>query len=325
MDRKALLILLLLFSPTEGRADCPEFLKKIGDWLRPSQRSPSVAEIRMDHARTLGFQYQLSGMPYLQNASLPEVYLYFESLPDALKAELKVLPLEEIESSAVGFASNFRELIRIHRGAIEIAGGLEGFFEKYSNDFQKIDSGTRVVLEKKVRMRVLRSKIDFVSKSTRAPLPIDGESLVIGSRRYPVLESNSSKIVVRVKASEIHHPYENPVSVERIAKMAEAGVRPPKQFEASVGMDGRFYAEDGNHRLELLGKDEWVKVALSSPPTTVNFDSYFPLIGERIPDADRILDCIQKQKSLKELLPESASSRILFWEEIDQAFSKIKP
>jgi hypothetical protein len=225
----------------------------------------------------------------------------------------------------VGFASNFRELIRIHRGAIESAGGLEGFFEKYSNDFQKIDPGIRVGLEKKVGVRVLRSKVDFVSKSTRVALPLDGENLVIGSRRYPVLESNSSKIVIRVKASEIHHPYENPVSLERIGKMAEAGVKPPKQFDASVGMDGRFYAEDGNHRLELLGKVEWVGVALTQPAATVNFDSYFPLIGERNPDPDRILDCIQKQKSLKELLPESASSRILFWEEIDQAFSKIKP
>ena len=277
----------------------------------------------MDRARNLGFQYQLSGNPYLKNASLPELFLYFESLPEALKNELKALPLEEVESSAVGFVSNFGELIRTHRRDVENAGGLDGFFENYSKVFEKIDPGIRSSMEKKLQTRMLRSKVDFVSKSIRIALPLEGETLLIGSLRYSILQSESAKIVIRVKASEIHHPYENPVSLERIAKMAEAGVKPPKQFEVAVGMDGRFYAEDGNHRLELLGKDDWVRVVLSNPPTTVNFDSYFPLIGERNPDPDRILDCVRKQKSLKELLPESASSRILFWEEIDQAFSKI--
>lgn len=155
----------------------------------------------------------------------------------------------------------------------------------------------------------LTPKQRWVGDYGQAALPVvkdtKGKKFIrIGEDLYPAWQVRYRGAIsweMEVPIESIHHAAWNPVSPEKIMDMAKAGVRSPREYQATVGVDGRIYLLDGNHRLRLDGRKK-VRVIISDPPATTNFRNTLDLVGVRQPSSEEAEAIVRGVLSWEEFL-----------------------
>lgn len=135
-----------------------------------------------------------------------------------------------------------------------------------------------------------------------------GREILIGKNSFPVHRDGSAWIA-EVPREILAHRFDNPVSTKKLIQMSEMRVRPPSAYAVDVGLDGRMYITDGNHRFELDPR-KVVKVRLADPPSTVSLPVMLDFLGARQPAREAVLRFRNGEITLEELLG-SENQRVL--------------
>lgn len=251
------------------------------------------------------------------NRAYDQLFWYaYSALPVSVRVRLQSLPsgrqethrkIEEWFGAHRGRSSFLDEIIkRLTRDKPE-SMSVEEYVRKQSAAHAPVDASTRRRLEESFALARRHSAADSVwvrsAGEVRLPVIERGRKkfIRVGNNEYPAVREGDEWIL-RVPKERLAHPAWNPVSREKLMEMARAGVEPPKQYQVSVGHDGKFYLLDGNHRSELESR-ALVKVRIPDPPRTSNLSGFFDLVNLPQPDAQRILDFHEGRIPWQGLLP----------------------
>ncbi len=317
----ALIGALLGAFPAQSEAGCCSLLSR----MFPSFFGSAESALARDQALKLAETHQLDSLLGFQKASDQELLAYVDLLPLEVKKITLDAPVPWIQKESTGYLSNLSGLASRHPNCVVGALTVGDLLNKVKSRLPEISEGERETIGKEVRRKVMRGRLQYLLNHSGVPLNIENQQIHLGSRTYRILKVSAKEIILRARASDLVHPYENPVNIEHVVKLSQIGVKPPKKFDVAVGLDGKLYVEDGNHRLELLNAQDWVEVRISNPPTTVTLPAHFVLVGERFPGSDDFIQAIRDRKPIRSLVHEKSRSSVLFWDELERKFSYIDP
>ena len=119
----------------------------------------------------------------------------------------------------------------------------------------------------------------------------------------------NGEAILWVPASQVAHPAWNPLSETNLMYMARDRVPPPDAWPTSVGLDGKFYLQDGNHRFAISGKQEvWVRIAF--PPRTEPLRIFLDTWGVTQPRMGDVVRLYRGETTIWEFLPKHAKSKL---------------
>ncbi len=122
-------------------------------------------------------------------------------------------------------------------------------------------------------------------------------------------EVREGETLLWVPAAQVAHPAWNPLSEKNLMNMARDGVPRPDVWITSLGLDGMFYLQDGNHRFALHGnKAVWVKIGF--PPRTEPLRIFLDTWGVTQPPYSDILRLYRGEITIWSFLPANAKQKL---------------
>jgi len=170
---------------------------------------------------------------------------------------------------------------------------LENFYRKM--DGRSIDARTfiadglenldKLTLERIAEIRKILFEKFESTLSTRAVrngfykklevTTIDGKQFIkIGPEIYPY-RKDKGRHLIKVPRLEMRHPAWNPINTKNAVAIATARVPPPENYRVAIGLDGKFYIEDGNHRFSIVEFREEIWVELGHGLKTLNVSMFY--------------------------------------------------
>lgn len=246
-------------------------------------------------------------------ASLPEaVRSRLESLPHQSREHHKQIAAWYEDSHASFLRQVLRKLDRDRRPTESVVDYLRRHEAAHREALAR-DPALKTRLDEAFAFgrRQSRANEAWVGGAGVVPLPIvdrkGKQFLRIGKEEFEA-QRKDGQWIITVPKERVAHPFWNPVSQEKLMAMTSAGVKTPRAYETTLGLDGRFYLLDGNHRFELDPRG-MIRVKISDPPQTTNLRGMFDLVGIPQPSESQILDFHEGRIDWRGLLlsPEDAS------------------
>lgn len=98
-------------------------------------------------------------------------------------------------------------------------------------------------------------------------------------------------------------PGSNPLDHKYLAKLFQNSnhIDIPEIFYASIGLDGRFYLDDGNHRFVVSNRKKF-KLRMPYPPKTLSLRDYIMYLGGINPTIKDIIAIYKKEKAIDDVV-----------------------
>lgn len=235
--------------------------------------------------------------PFVPGADVGELYAFaYAQLPEAIRNKLALLPVDPKEA---------HQKIAVWLKDPPPRSFLDHVIRQGVPPRQVIRRDLAPLWEKSVAVAHAHYHWDHEAGRVALPLLVKGgESFVVVAGVELEARAIVGGWLVKVPRERLGHSFENPVNLEKVAQMNGAGVRPPAQYEAVVGHDGKFYPHDGNHRLEMDTRD-FIPVVIPAPPSTTNLRATFDLLGLPQPSVREIKAYTEGQISWEQMVPVS--------------------
>lgn len=120
--------------------------------------------------------------------------------------------------------------------------------------------------------------------------------------RYEVKQQNNGVYHALVPRERVRHPAWNPLQSKNLIGIIQDRVPRPEIYLASVGHDGYFYLQDGNHRFHVLEHRPMVWVEIPAA-RTMPWSHYLDTVGITQPQLSEISAIVQGHRTPMSLLP----------------------
>lgn len=270
---------------------------------------------------------EYSKIEALSNRSDMFVYEYLERYPE-FKEIIKAMPIDDkgkkqflkfLSEKIENFHSTMTyEVLRVFerrnlgngKTASDYLENMRLAHAKLSKiDLDKIN----IELEKIIEIQKLSK---FYQGNFSAEIQHDSGFIYIEGERYPYKEEGES-IVITIPKEKAKSPAWNPLTREQREKIIANNVPAPDVYETVMGLDGKFYLLDGNHRFHLKETKAKIKVKISSFKTAP-LNIFIDLVGESHIDYKSLKLVYSGEKTILDVVPDKLRSKIIFSELVVQ-------
>lgn len=330
-----LLILLSWLTPSTGHTTsfCPLFLKQLYQKLiTPSYQAPELTQVQRQsfqelkekkipkinwryysESNSVYFWYLLSKLPlpvieYLKQApnNLSDYNSYRNTLVNKISLETNNI----IHNSLNGL----RELAR-KQSELSTAEKIEIELQK----IKELPPEKLLELENHFRNKVNRQnasnlwyvkyRLQFEYKqisSLTYEVKI-GEHIYTGN----VITKNGHQfILLEVPKEQFSHPAWNPLDFNYIQTLTSGNYQRKSYYPAQIGLDGKFYLLDGNHRYTVDTRST-LKAEVPFPPKSATIRNYLDDIGVSQPNINTIVNIYENRLAPIEVLPPHIRLKLL--------------
>jgi hypothetical protein len=163
----------------------------------------------------------------------------------------------------------------------------------------KIDPIKKVEVEKEIQEAMLMGRANYAyTHKYYAPIKVDYQKkiLIIGHISYPIEKKIfSNQWITYIPKVKLVRPAWNPLEPGKSASVLSHGDRINIYTNVSVGLNGKFYLTDGNHRFAFLEKREIVPVLINFD-RTANLREFISHLGGIEISEKEILDLYEGRK-----------------------------
>ena len=330
-----LLILLSWLTPSTGHTAsfCPLFLKQFYQRLiTPSYQSPELTQIQRQaflelkekkipkinwryysESNSLYFWYLLSKLPlpiidYLKKApsNVSDYNIYRNTLVNKISLETNSI----IHNSLNGL----RELAK---SSSEISTAEK--IEIELNKIKELSPEKLLELEKHFTQKVNRQnasnlwyvkyRLQFEYKQiSRSTYEVTiGEHIYTGNL---ITKNGHQFILLEVPKDQFVHPAWNPLDFKYIQTLTAGNYQRKSYYPTQIGLDGKFYLLDGNHRYTVDSRST-LKAEVPFPPQSATIRNYLDDIGVSQPSITSIIDIYENRLPPIEIIPRHLRAKLL--------------
>ena len=174
---------------------------------------------------------------------------------------------------------------------------LKDFFETGLAKYEKLSSREKLEIKNTYEENVLISKafdnwhknyhktIEVISREGKIiKFSINGKVF-----QGKIVNKRGGEFVIFHAPKEMFsHPFWNPLNHKHIAEIISRGVKGKDLYPVSVGLNGRLYLLDGNHR-STIDVREKLPAEIPFPMETANLREHFDLIGRSQPTTSELI------------------------------------
>ena len=294
-------LLLILSISGSLQAGCPSFFERIKSvFFVPTLKINIPENVKSELYHFDVKVYPRTKKVTFTNTSSNEFGFLLSKVPRSFVDVLKSTPVEsrhlsELKQKVFAVKSNLKDSIleNIFDGLRSHTIGskeetFEGLVNNRLSEYEKLPSREKERIEGNYSYGLLISKANkHWESSYRKKLDVvseNGNRVVfrIGERTYSgkIVEKRGGKFVVfKAVKEDFSHPAWNPLDHKYIAKLAsDPSFKGKDIYPVSVGLNGRLYLLDGNHR-STLDSRAMLPAEIPYPMQTASLRNYLDLIG----------------------------------------------
>jgi hypothetical protein len=299
------LAFILVYTPLISEAGCPTFFERVKSvFFKPSLKITLSESVKNDLFHFRFNEFPKSKKVTFSNSRSNEFGFLLTKLPKSFIEVLVSTPKDSrhlLELKDKVFRINRKMKDSIFENIFdalrfETIGKEEGTFEsviqKRLSEFEKLSSSKKSRIEESYSYGLLVSKASRHWESNFFnDIPVISQhgnkiTFKIGDKIFEgkIVERRGGKFVVFLASKDLFsHPAWNPLDHRYIAKLASDPTFRGKDFyPVSVGLNGRLYLLDGNHRSTVDPRGK-LPAEIPYPMKTSNIRNYLDLIGKPQP------------------------------------------
>jgi hypothetical protein len=333
MKRGLIPTILLLFSFQALAAwNCLDITKELFSFSK--EQTPLLTAPQLEEIQRMG--KDLPGLESLPNRPDHDLFYILSLYRDDVLEQMKKIPLNErargkylkrLSTPISAETDHFSKMIFVlDRKASELTPKDKGetlseWITAGIRNFNSLDDDARKSIIRKIGEDIIQEKaILFFRKSFHADLKLITEGkrqyIQLKDTRYPVISRIDGDFVIGVPRSVVAHPAWNPYNSKKaMSIIADGTIEAPKSYYVNVGLDGKFYLLDGNHRFDYVDRRDVVPVRVTKELKTTNLRIFLDDIGVTQPDFATQIKIMNREVSPYSVVPEFLRKEIIWKEE----------
>ena len=304
------LTLILFFSAFDARSACPTFFERIRSiFFAPKHEVIFSENLLKDLKRFEAVESPKVKSVLFQNTNSPKFFFLVSKLPRSMIKEF--MSMKNDRAYVVEYRNKlFKELPHLRNTHLDnvfegvkfvLLGNkninLKEFFENGLAKYEKLSSREKLEIKSYHEENVLISKaFDNWHKNYHKNIKVlsrEGRSIkfTINGRLLEgkIVNKRGGEFVIFHAPKEMFsHPFWNPLNHKYIAEIIARGVKGKDLYPVSVGLNGRLYLLDGNHRSTIDARSK-LPAEIPFPMETANLREHFDLIGRSQPTTSELI------------------------------------